>query len=52
MEENVIKINGEITINADMSVKKFMYVKMIMFGILVNVLVKRENIQQVLQVIQ
>ena len=44
MEENVIKINSEITINADMSVKKFMYVKMIMFGILVNVLVKRENI--------
>ena len=52
MEENVIKINGGIRINADMSVKKFMYVKMIMFGILVNVLVKRENIQQVLQVIQ
>ena len=39
-EKNVIQINGEITINVDVSVKKFMYVKKIMFGILVNVSVK------------
>ena len=43
-EKNVIQINGEITINVDVSVKKFMYVKKIMFGILVNVSVKMKNI--------
>ena len=43
-EKNVIQINGEITINVDVSVKKFMYVKKIMFGILVNIFVKMENI--------
>ena len=37
MEENVIQINGGIAINVDVSVKKFMYVKKIIFGILVNV---------------
>ena len=52
MEENVIQINGGITINVDLSVKKFMYVKKIMFGILVNVFVKMENIWQVLWMIQ
>ena len=29
MEENVIKMNGGITINIDRSVKNFMYVKKI-----------------------
>ena len=44
MEENVIQINDGITINVDVNVKKFMYVKNIMFGILVHVIVKMENI--------
>ena len=44
MEENVIQINGRITINADVSVKIVMYVKKIMLGILLHVVVKTENI--------
>ena len=40
----VIKINGGIMINVDMSVKNIMYVKKIMFGILLYVNVKMENI--------
>ena len=44
MEENVIQINGEITLNLDVSVKNVMYVKNIMFGILLHVVVKMENI--------
>ena len=52
MEENVIQINGGITINVDLSVKKFMYVKKIMFGILVNVFLKTGNIGQVLWMTQ
>ena len=44
MEENVIPVKGGITINVDVSVKKFMYVKNIMFGILINVFVKMQNI--------
>ena len=48
--KNVIHINGGITINVDVSVKKFMYVKKIIFGIFV--FVKRKNIQQVLWMIQ
>ena len=44
MEENVIQINDGITINVDVNVKKFMYVKNIVFGILVHVIVKMENI--------
>ena len=43
MEENVIQINGGITINVDVTVKKFMYVKKI-FGILPHGIVKMENI--------
>ena len=42
--KNVIQINGEIMINVDVSVKKLMYVKKIMFGILVHVTLKMENI--------
>ena len=52
MEENVIQLNSGITINVDVSAKKSMYVKKIMFGILVNVLVKIKNIYQVLSIIQ
>ena len=51
-EKNVIQINGEITINVDVSVKKFMYVKKIMFGILLHVIGKMETIYQLLWMIQ
>ena len=44
MAKNVIQINDGIMINVDVNVKKFMYVKESMFGILVNVFVKMENI--------
>ena len=40
MEQNVMQIDCGITINVDMSVEKFMYVKKIMFGILLQVIVK------------
>ena len=48
VEQNVIQINGEITINVDVSIKYIMYVKKIMFGILLNVIVRMGNIHQVL----
>ena len=44
MEENVIQINGRITINVDVSVKNIIYVKKIIFGILLHVVVKMKNI--------
>ena len=44
MEENVIQINGGTTINVHVSVQNFMYVKKIVFGILVHVVGKIENI--------
>ena len=44
MEENIIQINGGITINVDVNVKIVMYVKKIIFGILLHVIVKMENI--------
>ena len=44
MEEIVIQINGGIMINVDVSVKNVMYVKNIMLGILLHVIVKIENI--------
>ena len=44
MVENVIQINGGIMINVDASVKNVMYVKKIMFRILLHVVVKMENI--------
>ena len=52
MEENVIQINGGITINVDVNVKNVIYMKKIMFRILVHVVVKMENIEQVLWAIQ
>ena len=51
MGKNVIQIHGGITINVDVDAKKFVYVKKNMFGILVNVFVRMENIQQVLRII-
>ena len=44
MEENAIQINGGITINVDLSVKSVMYVKKIIFGVLIHEAVKMENI--------
>ena len=52
MEENVIQIKDGITVNVDVSVKNVMYVKNIIFGTLVHVDVKIENIQEVLWMIQ
>ena len=48
----VIQINSGITINVDVSVKNIINVKKIIFGILVHVFVKKENIQQVLSMIK
>ena len=47
MEQNVIQVNGEITINVDVSIKSI-YVKTTMFGILVHLFMKVENIYEVL----
>ena len=44
MKENVIQINGGIMINVNVSVKHVMYVKNIIFGIILHVVVKMENI--------
>ena len=44
MKQNEIQISGGTTINVDVSVKNIIYVKKIMFGILVYVFVKIENI--------
>ena len=52
MEKSVIQIIGGITINVDVNVKKLMYVKKNMFGILLHVIVKIENIWQVLWMLQ
>ena len=52
MEQNVIQIDGGITTNVDVSVKNVIYVKKIMFRILVHVVMAKENIQQVLWMIQ
>ena len=52
MDEDVIEINGRIMINIHVSETNITYVKNIMFGTLAHVIVKIENIQQVLWVIQ
>ena len=39
-----IQINGGITTNVDVSVKNVMYIKKIIFGILVHVFAKIEKI--------
>ena len=44
MEENVIQINGGITINVDVSVKSSIYVKKPIFGILLHLVAKVLNI--------
>ena len=45
-EENVIQFNGGITINVDVNVKNIKYVKKIMFGILLHVVLNTENISK------
>ena len=52
MEQNASQINGGIAINADVSVKNIMYVKRIIFGILLHVIVEIGNIEQILWIIQ
>ena len=44
MEESVIQINGRITINGDVSVRNVKNVKKIIFGTLLHVVLKMENI--------
>ena len=51
MKQNVSQTNGGITINVDVCVKNI-YVKKIMFGISLHVIVKMENVLQVLWMIQ
>ena len=41
MKENLIQINGGIMINVNVSVKSIVYVKQIIFGILVHVFVQK-----------
>ena len=48
MEENLVQINGGITIDTDVSIRNIMYVKKFILEILVHVYVKRENIFQFL----
>ena len=48
MEENVIEIKNGIMINLDVSVKNIIYVKNILFGILVYVFMKMVNTQQII----
>ena len=44
MEEDVIQIKRGIMINVDMSVKNIIYMKKIIFGILLHVVTKMQNI--------
>ena len=44
MGKNGIQINGEIRTNIDVSAKNVMYVKRIIFGIPLHVVVKMKNI--------
>ena len=51
MIENVIQNESGITINSNVSVKNIIYVKKIMFGILLHAVVKMVNIEQILWMI-
>ena len=44
IEENVTKINSRITLNVNETVKNIFSEKKIVFGILLHVIVKMENI--------
>ena len=50
--ENAIQNKSGITINIDVSVKNIVYVKKIMFGIQLHVVVKMVDIEQILLMIQ
>ena len=52
MVENVIQIISRIMIQEDVSAKGNIYIKKIIFGILLHVVAKVENIWQVLLTIQ
>ena len=52
VEESVIQVNDRIAINVDVCGKNVIYVKNIIFGILLHVFVKMLNIWQVLWMIQ
>ena len=52
MQENIIQINDGIMINVNVIAKIIMYAKKTMFGILLHVIVKMDNIYQVLWMIQ
>ena len=52
MEEKAIQIKSAIMINVDVSLKSIIYVKNIIFGILLHVVVKMETIWHVLLTIQ
>ena len=52
MVENAIQIKTGIMINVDANVKNIIYVKKIIFGILLHVVAKMVDIQQVLLMIQ
>ena len=43
LKQDIIHINGGIMINVNMSVKSIIYVKKIVFGILLHAIVKMEN---------
>ena len=45
-------MTGRIATNVDVSLENAMYVKKIMFGILLHVVLKMKNIQQILWMIQ
>ena len=51
-EENVIQISGRITINVNVRIKTMIYGENTIFGIFLHVVVKMENIQKVLWIIQ
>ena len=51
MKQNVSQINGGITIIVDASVKHIIYVKKIMFGIVLHVILKMENIASIMDTI-
>ena len=48
IEGNLIEIIRGVTINVDVNVKNVIYVKKIMFAILLHLVVRMENIWQVL----
>ena len=48
MQENVTQINGGIMINVNKNVKNVMYVKKILFGILLHVVVNGKSLASIM----